>query len=95
MAPVGSVLPSNCERDVLAQGFGHDARADDGRDQQGGPKRLRGQPARQIELPASACLSLPDGRAVHAADVAQPVPSDSGSMLANGRLVNAAIRFLR
>ena len=95
MAPVGNVLPSNCKPDVLAQGFGHDARADDGRDQQGRAERFRSKPARQIELRHQLAFPCPIVAPSMRPMSRKRVPSDRESMLANGRLVNAVILFLR
>ena len=65
------------------------------RDQEPGSKRLRGQPARQIEdlhqlafsWPAVAPSPRPISRSL--------VPSDRRSMLSSGKLVKMVIRFLR
>ena len=49
IAPVGSVLPSSASADIVGQPVRHDAGADDGRDQQRGAERLRGEAARQVD----------------------------------------------
>ena len=95
MAPVGSVLPSSCERDVLGQGFRHDAGADDGRDQERGAERFRRQPARQIEFGHQLAFPCPMVAPSMRPMSRSLVPSDSASMLASGRLMKAAMRFLR
>ena len=42
-------IAEQLKRDILCQGFRHDAGADDGGDQQRGAQSFRSQPARQIE----------------------------------------------
>ena len=83
------------QRDVLGQGFGHDAGADHGRDQQRGPECFGGEPARQIEFGHQLAFSRPEVEPSMRPMSRSLVPSDSRSMLSNGRLVKAAIRFLR
>ena len=83
------------QRDILGQGLRHDAGADDGRDQQRGAERFRGQAARQIEVGHQLAFSWLDVAPSMRPISRSRVPSDRRSMLSSGRLVKAAMRFLR
>ena len=60
-----------------------------------GAERLRDEPARQIELGISSPFCWPDVAPSIRPISRSLVPSDRRSMLRSGRLVKAAIRFLR
>ena len=53
----GQRVAEQRQRDVLGQGFGHDAGADDGRDQQRRAECFGREPARQIKFVHQLALS--------------------------------------
>src|SRR5829696_6427100 len=83
------------QRDVFGQSLGHDAGADHGRDQERGPEGFGSEPARQIEFGHQLAFSWPEVEPPLRPMSRNRAPSDSWSMLSNGRLMKAAIRFLR
>ena len=95
IAPVGSVLPSSASATSLVRVSAMMPEPTTVATKQRGAERFGGEPARQIEFGHQLAFSWPEVEPSMRPISRNRVPSDSRSMLSSGRLVKAAMRFLR